>query len=208
MAAVRCSSLGVPVIGARPVLSVLGSSWPDLGPQRCAGLQRASGRVMTDTMLPAWVESDHAVVCRGVQHVRLGAGNGRRRELAAGIAVVREGGPGRGVASRHDVRVAIPVGGVQRPPGRLVISGAQVIQCRMHRPRRRLAADPSAARHQGRCSARMSAIVRSRSGAPTPTAAPAAGTSALRSTCPAVTGRRPVPIQRALTELRRIGRGN
>jgi hypothetical protein len=43
----------------------------------------------------------------------------------------------------------------------------------------------------------MSAIVRSRSGTSTPTAAPAAGTSALRSTCPAVTGRRPVPIQRA-----------
>ena len=50
------------------------------------------------------------------------------------------------------------------------------------------------ATHQGRCNARTSAIVRTRGGTSTPSAAPAAATSALRSTCPAVTGRGLVPI--------------
>jgi hypothetical protein len=55
------------------------------------------------------------------------------------------------------------------------------------------------ATHQGLCSAGTSAIVRSFGGTSTPSAAPAARASVLRSTCPEVTCRRPLPIQRAST---------
>jgi len=50
---------------------------------------------------------------------------------------------------------------------------------------------------QGPCSSGASAAVRVFGGTCTPIAAPAAGASALPSTCAAVTGRFPVPIQRA-----------
>ena len=164
---------------------------------------------------------------------------------------------------RSGFGAVIPVGRVQRLPGRLVISVAQVMQRRMHRPPQAagamvaVLAKDREQRHrqqahavfilrvrlrrahcaQGRqpcgkqvCIARRPALERGTAAhppaadlqqarrdreAPGPVqrpdvghraqprrhvhadSAPAAGTSALRSTCPAVTGRRPVPIQRA-----------
>jgi antitoxin YefM len=97
------------------------------GRSDCGGLQRASGQGDDGHDAAGRVESDHAVVYRGVQHVRLGAGNGQRRELAAGIAAVRAGGPGRGVVSRHEVQRAQGRGDASL--GRLRRAGGGVWSC-------------------------------------------------------------------------------